>query len=123
MLVYGLLYAVVLIHLLFIAFVLLGGVLALRWRRVVWVHLPAVAWGVIVEVMHLQCPLTPLENSLRRAAGEAGYSGGFIEQYLLTLLYPAGLTPQVQLWLGAVVVVVNALVYGMVIWRVLRRTG
>lgn len=123
MLVYGLLYAVVLTHLLFIAFVLLGGVLVLRWRRVVWVHLPAVAWGVIVEVMHLQCPLTPLENSLRRAAGEAGYSGGFIEQYLLTLLYPAGLTPQIQLWLGAVVVVVNALVYGMVIWRVLRRTG
>ncbi|MBU1437782.1 MAG: DUF2784 domain-containing protein [Gammaproteobacteria bacterium] len=120
MLVYGLLYAVVLIHLLFIIFVLLGGVLVLRWRWVVWVHLPAVAWGVIVEVMHLQCPLTPLENSLRRAAGEVGYSGGFIEQYLLTLLYPAGLTPQIQLWLGAVVVVVNVAVYGVVIWRALR---
>lgn len=121
MLVYSALYAVVLVHLLFIVFVLLGGLLVVRWHGVAWLHLPAVAWGVVVEVLHLQCPLTPLENSLRRAAGEAGYSGGFIEHYLLAIIYPAGLTPQIQLWLGAVVVLVNALVYGVVICRSLRR--
>lgn len=121
MLVYSALYAVVLVHLLFIVFVLLGGLLVVRWHGLVWLHLPAVAWGVVVEVLHLQCPLTPLENSLRRAAGEAGYSGGFIEHYLLAIIYPAGLTPQIQLWLGAVVMLVNALVYGVVICRSLRR--
>lgn len=121
MLVYSALFGVVLVHLLFIVFVLLGGLLVVRWHGLVWLHLPAVAWGVVVEVLHLQCPLTPLENSLRRAAGEAGYSGGFIEHYLLAIIYPVGLTPQIQLWLGAVVVLVNALVYGVVICRSLRR--
>jgi len=112
--------AVLLIHLLFILFAVLGGLLLLRWPWLVWVHMPAAVWGVTVEVLHLQCPLTPLENSLRHAAGEAGYSGGFIEHYLLPIIYPAGLTPQIQLWLGAVVVVVNVLVYAMVIRHRLR---
>lgn len=113
--------AVVLVHLLFILFALLGGLLLLRWPSLVWVHVPAVVWGITVEVLHLQCPLTPLENSLRRTAGEAGYSGGFIDNYLLPIIYPAGLTPQIQLWLGAVVLVVNLLVYAMVIRRLLRK--
>lgn len=112
--------AVLLFHLLFILFAVLGGLLLLRWSWLIWLHLPAAVWGVTVEVMHLQCPLTPLENSLRRAAGEAGYEGGFIEHYLVPIIYPAGLTPQIQLWLGAVVLVVNVLVYGVVIWRALR---
>ncbi|MDP3816918.1 DUF2784 domain-containing protein [Pseudomonas sp.] len=112
--------AVLLVHLLFIAFVLLGGLLVLRWRRLVWLHLPAVVWGVVVESMRWQCPLTPLENSLRQAAGQAGYAGGFVEHYLMPIIYPAGLTPQIQLWLGAVVLLLNGLIYAVVLLRVRR---
>ena len=112
---------VVLIHLLFILFVLLGGLLVLRWPRLALLHLPAAAWGMAVEFLHLYCPLTPLENRLRLAAGQAGYDGGFVEHYLIPLIYPAGLTPQIQLWLGGVVLVVNALVYGWLLLRLWRR--
>ena len=109
--------ALVVIHLGFILFVMLGGLLLLRWPRLIWLHVPAVAWGVIVECLHLGCPLTPWENQLRRMAGQAGYEGGFIEHYLIPLIYPAGLTPQIQLWLGAIVVLVNLVVYAWLIWR------
>lgn len=109
--------ALVLVHLGFILFVLLGGLLLLRWPRLIWLHIPAVAWGIVVECLHLGCPLTPWENQLRRAAGQAGYDGGFIEHYLIPLIYPAGLTPQIQLWLGAIVVLVNLSVYAWLIWR------
>ena len=104
------------LHLAFVAFVLLGGLLAWRWRRAPWLHLPAVLWGVFVEVTGGRCPLTPLEVSLREAAGEAGYAGSFVDHYLTPLLYPAGLTPPVQWGLAAVVVLTNALVYGWVWW-------
>jgi hypothetical protein len=103
---------VVIFHLLFIVFAVAGGLLVLRWRWLVVLHLPVMAWGAIVEFLHLYCPLTPLENALRAKAGEQGYSGDFIEHYLIPLIYPAGLTPQIQLWLGGVVVLCNALVYG-----------
>ena len=109
--------ALVVIHLGFILFVMLGGLLLLRWPRLIWLHVPAVAWGVIVECLHLGCPLTPWENQLRLAAGQAGYEGGFIEHYLIPLIYPAGLTPAIQLWLGAIVVLVNAAVYAWLIGR------
>ena len=109
--------ALVLVHLGFILFVLLGGLLALRWPRLIWLHLPAVAWGIVVECLHLGCPLTPWENQMRRMAGQAGYEGGFIEHYLIPLIYTAGLTPQIQLWLGAIVVLVNLVVYAWLIWR------
>lgn len=104
------------VHLAFIAFVAAGGLLALRFRRAPWLHLPAAAWGVWIEATGGVCPLTPLENSLRRAAGEAGYAGGFVEHYLLAAIYPAGLTPAIQLGLAAGVVVLNAAVYAFV-WR------
>ena len=113
--------AVLLLHLGFILFVLLGGVLAVRWRWAPLLHLPAAAWGVYIELSGGLCPLTPLENRLRIAAGEAGYSGGFIEHYLLALIYPAGLTQDVQYVLAAIVVGVNALAYGGV-WRRRRRS-
>lgn len=112
--------AVLLLHLGFILFVLLGGVLAVRWRRAPLLHLPAVAWGVHVELSGGLCPLTPLENRLRIAAGEAGYTGGFVEHYLLPLIYPAGLTQDVQSVLAAIVVGVNVLAYAWV-WRSRRR--
>ncbi|MDV3239414.1 MAG: DUF2784 domain-containing protein [Gammaproteobacteria bacterium] len=111
---------VVLLHLAFILFVMLGGLLVLRWRRLMWLHLPVVVWGAAIEFVGWICPLTPLENRLRAAAGEAGYSGGFIEHYLIPLIYPAGLTRELQWLLGALVLLVNAAVY----WRVLRgRSG
>ena len=109
--------ALVVIHLGFILFVMLGGLLLLRWPSLIWLHVPAVAWGVIVECLHLGCPLTPWENQLRRVAGQAGYDGGFIEHYLIPLIYPAGLTPQIQIGLGAIVVLVNLAVYTWLIWR------
>lgn len=108
---------VVLLHLAFILFVMLGGLLVLRRRRLMWLHLPIVVWGAAIEFVGWICPLTPLENRLRAAAGEAGYSGGFIEHYLIPLIYPAGLTRELQWLLGALVLLVNAAVY----WRVLRR--
>ncbi|WP_454736830.1 DUF2784 domain-containing protein [Cupriavidus necator] len=107
---------VVVAHGLFILFVVAGGLLALRWPRVAWLHLPAAAWGVLIEWFGWICPLTPLENTLRKAAGQAGYSGGFVERYLLPLIYPPGLTPAVQLWLGLVVLVVNVAIYALW-WR------
>lgn len=109
--------ALVLVHLSFILFVLLGGLLLLRWPRLIWLHLPAVAWGIVVECLHLGCPLTPWENQLRQMAGQVGYDGGFIEHYLIPLIYPAGLTPQIQIGLGAIVVLVNLAVYTWLIWR------
>ncbi|EZH78180.1 MAG: DUF2784 domain-containing protein [Pseudomonas sp.] len=114
--------ALVVIHLGFILFVLFGGLLLLRWPRLLWLHLPAVAWGATVEFFHLLCPLTPWENQLRQAAGDAGYEGGFIEHYLIPLIYPAGLTPQIQLWLGGIVLLINATVYAYLLIRRFKRT-
>jgi hypothetical protein len=109
--------AVVVFHLLFIVFVLSGALLVLRWRGWIWLHLPAVAWGMAVEFLHLYCPLTPLENALRLKAGSAGYEGDFLGHYLIPLIYPAGLTPQIQIALGAVVLVVNISAYLIVLLR------
>ncbi len=109
--------AVVVVHLLFIVFVLFGGLLVLRWRWLVILHVPALVWGAVVEFFHFYCPLTPLENALRSQAGTQGYDGGFIEHYLIPLIYPAGLTPQIQLWLGAIVVLCNVLVYSWLAGR------
>ncbi|MHC8293439.1 DUF2784 domain-containing protein [Pseudomonas sp. LB3P58] len=114
----------VLFHLLFILFVLFGGLLVLKWRPLIWWHLPAAAWGVSVEVFHLICPLTEWENLMRDAAGQTGYSGGFIEHYVWPVIYPAGLTPAIQLGLGSVVLAINVLVYFRLIrlWKLRRAT-
>jgi hypothetical protein len=115
--------AVVIFHMAFIGFAFAGGLLVLRWRRVIVLHLPAVAWATLVEVMHWHCPLTPLENYFRRLGGQAGYSEGFVEHYLEPILYPAGLTPRIQVMIGCGVFLVNAVVYALVIarWRRGRR--
>jgi hypothetical protein len=107
---------VVLVHLAFVAFVVAGGLLALRWPRVAWGHVPAALWGGAIELGGWVCPLTPLENALRARAGEARYAGGFVEHYLLPVLYPAGLTPNLQVVLGAGALALNAAVYAWV-WR------
>lgn len=109
--------AVVIVHLIFILFVLLGGLLVLRWRWLAVLHLPAVVWGATVEFTGWICPLTPLENTLRRAAGDAGYGGGFVDQYLIPIIYPPGLTPDIQVLLGAVVVFVNLGAYAYLAYR------
>ena len=104
--------AVLVFHLAFIVFALLGGLLAIRWRWMVWLHLPAAGWGFFVEVTGRICPLTPLETMLREQAGSSGFSGGFVAHYLVPLIYPAGLTPDIQWLLAGVVVAVNLAVYG-----------
>jgi hypothetical protein len=112
--------AVVLIHALFMVFVVGGGFLA--WRRpwVAAVHLPCAVWGILIEFGGWICPLTPLENSLRARAGQAGYSGSFIEHYLLPAMYPAGLTSRLQVVLGSAVLVINAFAYAVLIRRLQR---
>ncbi len=113
--------AIVVAHLAFVAFVVAGGLFVLREARVALVHLPAVAWATYAEATSTICPLTPLENRLRAVAGEAGYAGGFVEHYLIPLLYPAGLTPAHQRWIALFVVVVNALLYLLALARAWRR--
>lgn len=102
---------VLVVHLLFIVFVLAGGLLLLRWPRMVWLHLPATIWTVFVEWTGRVCPLTPLENYFRALAGGDVYHGDFIERYLLPLIYPVALTPLMQMVLAGVVIVINLIVY------------
>ena len=102
---------VVLVHIAFVVFAVLGGLLAARWRCLVWIHLPAVIWAMIVEFFGWVCPLTPLENWLRRRGGQAGYPSDFIAHYILPVLYPEELTREVQICLGALVLLINLSVY------------
>jgi len=111
---------VLVVHMAFVLFVVLGGLLALRWPRVAWVHVPIALYGAAIEFIGFICPLTPLEVSLRQRGGEAGYEGGFIEHYVTATIYPTGLTREVQLVLGTAVLVLNGIVY-FVWWR--RRRG
>jgi hypothetical protein len=106
---------VLVLHLAFVVFVVLGGLLVLRRRRLAWLHVPAALWGAAIAYTGFVCPLTPLENRLRRLGGEVGYHGGFIEHYVSALLYPAGLTRGAQIALGTLAVALNVVVY----WRVL----
>ncbi len=114
---------VVVIHLLFIIFALVGGLLLFLRRWVVWFHLPAVFWAVMIEWKGWICPLTPLENHLRYKAQVTPYEGGFIEHYLLPILYPAGLTQEIQFLLGGVVIAVNILCYSVYLFTFRRDNG
>jgi hypothetical protein len=114
--------SVVLLHLSFVLFVVFGGFFAWRWPRIVWLHLPAAAWGAAVEFTGWICPLTPLEVRLRLKGGDPGYGTDFIEQYVLSVLYPVGLTHDMQFILGSLVVAVNVAVYSY-LWRRARKTS
>ncbi len=111
---------VVLLHFAFVIFVVFGGLAVWRRPRLMWLHMPAAAWGVFIELSGGVCPLTPLENRLRIACGEIGYSGGFVEEYLIPVVYPDDLTRWVQISLGVGVVAVNLVVYGLLIVRRLK---
>jgi hypothetical protein len=100
-----------------VLFVVLGGVMVLRWRRAAYVHLPCAAWGALIEFGGWTCPLTPVENHLRALGRQAGYGGSFVEHYITRVMYPAGLSRGMQLAIGVFVIAINAAVY----WRVLRR--
>lgn len=108
---------VALTHLGFVAFVVLGGLLALRWRRAAWFHLPALFWGITIVFTGWICPLTPLENRLRARGGTPAYGAGFVEHYLLPILYPGPMTDGVRLAIGAGVIGVNIIIYGWVVAR------
>jgi len=108
---------VLLAHLAFILFVALGGLAVLRWPRLAWLHLPCVAWGVTVELMGWYCPLTPLENHFLRLAGETGYAGDFLQHYLLSAIYPEGLTRHAQTVIGLMALAINLPVYSWLLYQ------
>lgn len=112
--------ATLLVHFAYVLFVVLGGLLLFRWPGWAWLHVPAVIWAVLIELIGWTCPLTPLENHFRRLGGEAGYRGGFVAHYLLPLLYPSGYTRGVAVVLGVGVFVINLVIYTLV-WRRRRR--
>ncbi len=111
----------VVVHLLFIVFAIFGGAFALRWPKAAWLHLPALAWAVWIELTGGICPLTPLENRLRAAGGEAGYVGSFVDHYLMPIIYPADLTRDWQWALAAALVAINAVIYDAVLRRASQR--
>jgi hypothetical protein len=113
---------VLVLHLMFVLFAVLGSLLVLRWRYLFPFHLPAIIWAAWIEFRGGLCPLTPLENWLRRQGGISGYQGGFIEHYVGLLLYPPGLTRNTQLVLGAAVLIINCGLYGLLLFRVWRAT-
>lgn len=107
---------VLILHTIFVAFVVLGGFAVLWRRRLVWLHAPCALWGVLIEYLGWICPLTYLENSLRSAAGSRGYSGGFIDHYLVPLVYPSGLNSEMQVLLGTAVLSINVIIY-LLVWQ------
>ena len=115
--------ATVVFHLAFVAFVIGGGLLVLRWPKVAWLHVPAALWGAVIEFAGWVCPLTPLENWLRERGGQAAYATSFVEHYLIPVLYPESLTRSVQWILGGFVLLTNVAVYAVVLRRRKRQTA
>ena len=109
----------VMIHLVFIVFVIAGGFIVLIWPWVILLHIPAVIWGAIVELKGWICVLTPWENNLRHLAGQEGYSGGFIERYIVSLIYPAELTHDAQIVMGLIVITINLCIYSFIAYRLM----
>jgi len=109
--------SVLVLHLLFIGFVIFGGLLVLRSPWIALVHIPAACWGTFIELTGGLCPLTVMEVGLRRIAGDAGYSGSFVEHYLLPVIYPAGLTRDIQFGLAGLVILINVVIYGQLVYR------
>ena len=111
------------LHFLFILFVIFGGLFVFKWNRIIWLHVPCAIWGALLEVYRWICPLTYLENYFRNHAEISGYSGGFIEHYLLPVIYPAGLTENARIILAIIVIVINLVIYGYFGWRRSYKSG
>ncbi|MFH1700272.1 MAG: DUF2784 domain-containing protein [Candidatus Zixiibacteriota bacterium] len=111
---------ILVIHLGFVVFVILGALLVVKKRWVAWLHVPAAIWGMLIEFQDWICPLTPWENQLRQLGNQSGYTGGFIEHYLLAIIYPSGLTREIQIILGIFVLALNLILYGWMITRKIR---
>ena len=109
--------AVVIVHFATVLFVIAGGLLVVRWRKAAWVHLPIIAWVVFAECFHRTCPLTYLENWFNQRAGAAAYKGDFVSHWIVPVLYPQGLTDQIQLVLGSGIFVINVALYGVAFLR------
>ena len=107
---------VLIIHAAFLVFVVLGAILVFWWHKLIWLHVPCFIWGAMIEFRGWICPLTYLENYLRKAAGTGTYTDGFIEHYLMPIVYPPGLTPGIQILLGVAVLVINLVAYGLIWW-------
>jgi hypothetical protein len=107
----------VLIHFAFVLFVAFGGFVVIRWPRLAWIHLPVAIYGAVIEFVGFICPLTPLENRFRRMGGEAGYAGGFVEEYIVGILYPPGLSREISIALGLIVIALNVIAYALVLRR------
>ena len=114
---------IVLIHFSFILFVIFGGLLVMKWRRLIWLHLPAAVWGALIEFFGWFCPLTTLENQLRRNNGGEGYSTGFIEHYIIPIMYPEELTRDIQIILGVAVIAINLVIYRFILKKWLGNAG
>jgi hypothetical protein len=113
--------ALLIAHLIFIVFVVLGGILVWRWHRLAWFHIPTAIWGAAVELAGWPCPLTSLEMRMRHAAGEVSFEGGFVEHYVQPIVYPVGLTRDTQLWFGLIVIALNIAIYAWLCRRAARR--
>jgi uncharacterized protein DUF2784 len=107
---------VLIVHLSFIVFVIFGGLLALKWHKAIWIHIPCAIWGALIEFFGWICPLTYLENYFREIANVSRYETSFIQHYLLPIIYPPGLTTDIQILLGVIVIVMNFIIYS-VVWR------
>ena len=107
---------VLVVHLLFIIFVVFGGLLALKWHNIIWIHIPCAIWGASIEFFAWICPLTYLENHLRELANINGYETSFIQHYLLPIIYPSGLTTEIQFFLGGFVILINLIIY-TIVWH------
>lgn len=114
---------IVLFHFAFILFVIIGGFLVLKWRWIIWLHIPCAIWGALIEFAGWICPLTPWENQLRIAAGNTGYRGGFIEHYILPIIYPSGLTRELQLILGSLVILINLFAYIIIVFKQIKKAN
>jgi hypothetical protein len=111
------------VHFIFIIFVITGGFLVLKWPRMLYLHIPAAAWGALIEFQGWICPLTPLEQHLRQAGSQSVYSGGFVEHYVGSIVYPAGLTREMQIFFGIVVIAINLMIYGWLLIGLKRDKG
>ena len=112
---------VLLTHFAFIVLVIGGAIIVFRYPWFAWLHIPAAVWGAYVEITGKICPLTILENFLRISAGQEGYTSSFVERYIVPLIYPVGLTRNLQFWLAGLVVGINVILYGWVLWHRHRR--